>query len=95
MKHIRAVTNDILCALRGSTNVAPDQISASGEYNVLRGCMVEDGEGGRRAGGVLNLFIASDIYLSIHHEPQKRQSTVPSPSRDTSISWELMTVDIL
>lgn len=62
----RGATNIRLCVLRGSYDVAPDRpsvvwISASDEYTVLHGRMVEDGKGGRRAGGVLNLLLALAI----------------------------------
>ena len=43
-----------------------------------------------RGGGGLNSYLLS--YLTIDHAPLSRLSTVPTPSRDTSNIWALITL---
>ena len=71
------------------------RLGVSGGWEVGVGVVgavgVEDGSGGTLGGGGYS-FVACLDHLTFDHASLSRRSTVPTPNRDTSNIWALITL---
>ena len=58
----------------------------------LKACAAVKGEGYVFVGGGAYSFVACLSHLTIDHASLSRRSTVPTPNRDTSNIWALITL---